>query len=574
MMHTVLYGLAAAMLAGASLMAQDSVRTQPAGADSVPIRRISTATAVSKDRVTSINGVRELPDGRVLLNDGTGRRLLLLDSNLVVERVVLDSVSEREDTYGTRQGALIAHRGDSSLFIDPNSLALLVIDPAGNIARVRSVPRAQDVGRYTSGAGNNLFTDARGRLIYRMNARPAEPAVRPPRGVPYVPQQPDSAFIVALDMDTRKLDTLGAVRLPKQEFSVRVSPNGGWNFDDVINPIPVEDAWAVLSDGAVAFVRWIDYRVDYLNPGGNWSSSEKLPYDWQPVSQADKERIVDSVKTVQGRNLRTAFATSVIRYVNTYGKKYPAGFTAPEGYRPPNGFLKEWTFPQGVNFPATYIYGCARDEEPQEIPIEADSADAARDTSAAGRQGPPRDGPLGQRGGAGAPGQRGGGLPAGGQRGGAAPGGGQRGAGGPPGEQRGAGGPPGQRPEGGFPGQPGARTRPSCIPQAIPNLARVPDPPTMRDVSVIDARKLPDFRPPFTSGAVRADYDGNLWIRTVPTRPTPGGPVYDIVSREGKLVDRLQVPPGYQLAGFGRGKVVFLTVRDREGVHLARVRLR
>ena len=29
-----------------------------------------------------------------------------------------------------RQGALIAHRGDSSLFIDPNSLAMLVIDPA------------------------------------------------------------------------------------------------------------------------------------------------------------------------------------------------------------------------------------------------------------------------------------------------------------------------------------------------------------------------------------------------------------------------------------------------------------
>lgn len=96
----------------------------------------------------------------------------------------------------------------------------------------------------------------------------------------------------------------------------------------------------------------------------------------------------------------------------------------------------------------------------------------------------------------------------------------------------------------------------------------------MRDVSVIDARKLPDFRPPFTSGAARADYDGNLWIRTVPVRPVQGGPVYDIVSREGKLVDRLQVPPGYQLAGFGRGKVVFLTVRDREGVHLARVRLR
>ena len=96
----------------------------------------------------------------------------------------------------------------------------------------------------------------------------------------------------------------------------------------------------------------------------------------------------------------------------------------------------------------------------------------------------------------------------------------------------------------------------------------------MREVSVINPRLLPDFRPPFTNGAVRADLDGNLWIRTVPTKPIQGGPVYDVVSREGKLVDRLQVPPGYQLIGFGRGRVVFLTVRDREGVHLARVRLR
>jgi sugar lactone lactonase YvrE len=91
---------------------------------------------------------------------------------------------------------------------------------------------------------------------------------------------------------------------------------------------------------------------------------------------------------------------------------------------------------------------------------------------------------------------------------------------------------------------------------------------------VLHPRYLPDFRPPFATGSVRADLDGNLWIRTNQARRVPGGPIYDIVSREGKLVDRLQLPPGYQLIGFGRGKVVFVTMRDREGTHLARVRLR
>jgi len=87
----------------------------------------------------------------------------------------------------------------------------------------------------------------------------------------------------------------------------------------------------------------------------------------------------------------------------------------------------------------------------------------------------------------------------------------------------------------------------------------------------MSASDLPDYRPPFTSGAVRADADGNLWVRTVQPRPIPGGAIYDIVSRQGELVDRLQLPQGYSLVGFGKGKVVYLSMRDATGIHLARV---
>jgi HxlR-like helix-turn-helix len=50
--------------------------------------------------------------------------------------------------------------------------------------------------------------------------------------------------------------------------------------------------------------------------------------------------------------------------------------------------------------------------------------------------------------------------------------------------------------------------------------------------------------------------------------------VYDVVSRQGELVDRIQLPQGYNLVGFGAGKVVYLSMRDAKGMHLARVRLR
>ena len=93
----------------------------------------------------------------------------------------------------------------------------------------------------------------------------------------------------------------------------------------------------------------------------------------------------------------------------------------------------------------------------------------------------------------------------------------------------------------------------------------------MREVVVIPADELPDYRPPFAAGAVRADVDGNLGVRIIQPKR---GSIHDVVSRRGELVDRLQLPPGYTIVGFGKGKVVYLSTRDAKGIHLARVRLR
>ena len=100
------------------------------------------------------------------------------------------------------------------------------------------------------------------------------------------------------------------------------------------------------------------------------------------------------------------------------------------------------------------------------------------------------------------------------------------------------------------------------------------EPPRLREVQVFTPRELPDFRPPIASGALRADLDGNLWIRTNPVKPIPGGEVWDVVTREGRTTDRLQLPRNYTLLGFGRDKVVFLLMREQNGARVARVRLK
>jgi hypothetical protein len=93
-----------------------------------------------------------------------------------------------------------------------------------------------------------------------------------------------------------------------------------------------------------------------------------------------------------------------------------------------------------------------------------------------------------------------------------------------------------------------------------PGGARIEIPP----VNMVNADELPDYRPAFTAGSARGDLDGNLWVRT--TSPVGNaGPIYFVINTKGEVIDRVQLPEGRQLVGFGKSGDVFLAVRDAEG---------
>jgi hypothetical protein len=488
-----------------------------------PIRKISTASALSTEDIGAITGVLELHDGRVLVNDGTRRRLLLMDTALKTVEVVLDSLAEVANTYGTRPGMLIPYRADSVIFVDPASVAALILDPQTHIARVRSAWRTDDLFQYANPNGNMGLpaTDGRGRVVYRISARPGPPKVAPPPGVPYFPSPPDSAFVVSIDLDTRAVDTLGVVKVPRIEYQIRQSAEGFFSINAMVNPLPNTDEWAVLPDGDIAFLRGRDYRVEYRHPDGTGTSSGKVPFDWQRLNDDDKQKVVDSLKDANRRSQMAGYMAQMIRWTNMYNRPYPKGFTVPANFSPQNGLSKDWKLPPGVSFPPNYIYACAAGEEPKIIQPSPGAASA----SPASAQ-PPTP------------------LP------------------------------------GAFPGIPGGPPiprggTPSCIPSPITvSGGLAPPPPAIREIYVIPPDELPDYRPPFSPGAMRADADGNLWVHTNPSKPIPGGLVYDILNDKGDLTDRLQIPPGYTLVGFGKGKIVYLSMRDAKGIHLARVRLK
>ncbi|HSA55176.1 MAG TPA: 6-bladed beta-propeller [Gemmatimonadaceae bacterium] len=81
-------------------------------------------------------------------------------------------------------------------------------------------------------------------------------------------------------------------------------------------------------------------------------------------------------------------------------------------------------------------------------------------------------------------------------------------------------------------------------------------------------RDWPELLPPFLSSAVLPSGDGSLWIRRTATADEPRAR-YDIVSRSGALVARLQLKDGEHVAGLGRSAVITVHT-DGDGIQRLR----
>jgi hypothetical protein len=427
-------------LTGGSLAAQSALP---------PVRPLGPVTAASPSEFASIASVRVLSDGSVLVNDLAARKVALLDPTLVHSRIVADSTSATSMAYSSRLGGIIAYHGDTTLFVDPQSMSMLVLDGAGKVARVMSVPKAQDATFLIGGPFGNPGLDASGRLVYRTVLRPR--IVPPgPDGKFVAPVPADSAPIIRFDLNERRADTAGYIKVPAPRMSIN-SSEGRVRVTMQMNPLSVTDDWALLPDGDIAVVRGADFRIDLLKADGTVVRGQKIPFEWQRLNDSSKQAIVDSTRKVveEARTRQLAIMQGS-----------PAATTASPTAPMSSG---------GATF---------------QIRIE---------------NGPP---------GAGAPATRSGGT-------------------------------------------------------------AIELPP----VEFAPLSEMPDYRPAFSAGATRADGDGNLWIRT--STVFNGAPVYDVVSSSGQLTDRVQLPAGRTIAGFGKAGVIYLGVRDGSvGVRLEKASIK
>ncbi|HYV97494.1 MAG TPA: hypothetical protein VE967_08585 [Gemmatimonadaceae bacterium] len=415
----------------------------------VPIRQVSKPVTAAQT-FRSIASVREL-GSRVLVDADEDRALLLYDAGLGARTVLADSTN----SYASG-GRVLPYLGDSALFLDFSSRATVLIGPDGKLGRVIALARPQDFALVLSSPVVGI--DARGRLIYQgrgplviipgcrmVDGRPNRRDVTPA----------DSVVIIRADFDTRTVDTIGRVRASlTSTFPVATVDDQCRTVSAKVkvNPsIPPMDGWAVTSAGAVALVRNHDYHIDWIDGTGT-HATDKLPFDWRRITDAEKQARLDSAKHIID------------------------SLTAIGGYR---------------------LRQCGNITRFSDEPMDTVSDPRA---ALAG---------LGAGGGA---------------RTIRAAGGGRGGDGGdtPP--------PP---------------TQPAC--QSVVVNA---------DYAKLD--EMADYISPIREGAVTADRDGNVWILPTTSSGAKNGLLYDVVNSAGVLVERVQLPSGRSIAGFGKGGVVFL----------------
>ena len=93
-------------------------------------------------------------------------------------------------------------------------------------------------------------------------------------------------------------------------------------------------------------------------------------------------------------------------------------------------------------------------------------------------------------------------------------------------------------------------------PPPIPGQTVMPRKPFI----TVEAKELPDFCPAVRQGQMRADPEGNVWILpNTSAAASGGGLIYDVVNRQGEIAERVQLPKGRILVGFGANRSIYLS---------------
>ena len=267
--RTPTLALALALILGRA----DLARAQPA-----PQLKLGAATPLSGIDFSRIGGLRELPDGRVLVIDAREKQLLVVDFAKGTSRKLGREGSGPGEYRSLTQ--LIALPGDSTLLLDVVGGRWLVMVRDSFTSVIGGSDAAMAVSRSPLGA------DLSGHLLATRAARNLNGVVG------NVSITNDSSWLLRVDRRSGSVDTLAKFRTRPGRIAIQGTPERPTSISVVMNPISTGELPVFFPDGAIAIVRLDPYRVDWII-GGRQVPGRPLPFTGVPVGTAEKEAIMD-----------------------------------------------------------------------------------------------------------------------------------------------------------------------------------------------------------------------------------------------------------------------------------------
>lgn len=312
----------------------------PLGAQQAP-RALPAPDKEYEEPFSSVNSIRELRDGRVIVADPRDKVVSLVDFRTGSATTIGREGSGPQE-FGMPMRLFVAP-GDTTLLFDPLNSRFLLIGPDGkpiNTYRIEAEAPARPAqgapGRPQGGGPlvqiggislNGRTSDARGRIYGEGSSLSQGPDGRPVSA--------DSVPLIRFDRASRAMDTIAYIRVPKSNTQVSGSGDNMRVMVGGANPLSPRDEWTVFPDGRVAIVRAADYHVDFIMPDGSKRSGQRIAYT--PVRMNAAE-----IRHEEGlRNAARANSMSMMM-TNNNGQMTRSAQMGPPPGAPPLQPLTDW----------------------------------------------------------------------------------------------------------------------------------------------------------------------------------------------------------------------------------------
>jgi hypothetical protein len=256
--------------------------TSTVSAQSVPTVSLGKSDARFAEPFSSLVGIRELADGRLVVSDRLEQSVSVID----FRSGSVTPVGHQGQGPGeyTMPGALFAFPGDSTMLLDLGNMRGILITPDGTMGETINLQSPEGLPIIPRAA------DGRGRLY-------AQPPLMLQGNT--TTSGADSTPVVRVTPSTKTIDTVAWLATAGMSgggaFAFRTGGGGGGPRNVALRtrPYSPDDGWAVTPDGRIALARATGYHVEWVAPGGRRTAGPSLPYEPVKIGKAEKEQWAD-----------------------------------------------------------------------------------------------------------------------------------------------------------------------------------------------------------------------------------------------------------------------------------------